>query len=227
MLKLLLIFVVFILGLYFNSRYTSKDIFEGFDVNKNSCPNILIQKGTELYLHNSKMAKIPGVNPVKFNNLEEYVEFLDWQRSKNIKCPVLFLQQAYDTQGKPVYKFRPSPLDVQGGLPPVLTYGTDSHAIPLSVQESVPEFRQEAPETKLLDAGRDDDPYNFNSYPAYDPINLHQGEFTPLDKMFKQQEGKGKLSTNAMDVNWGGKAFTDGAINAGYYKGEEVYLSPG
>jgi hypothetical protein len=29
-----------------------------------------------------------------------------------------------------------------------------------------------------------------------------------------------------MDVNWGGKAFTDGAINAGYYKGDEVYLKP-
>jgi len=168
------------------------------------------------------MAKIPGVNPVKFNNLEEYVEFLDWQRSQNIKCPVLFLQHSYDTQGNPVYKFRPSPTDVQGGLPPVLSYGTDSQAIPLSVQESI----QEPPETKLIDAGRDDGPYNDNSYPGYDPINLYQGEYTPLDKMFNQQEKTGRLSTNAMDINWGGDAYTKGAIDAGYYKGDEVYMAP-
>ena len=95
MLKLILIAIVFILGLYFTCNYTSQNIIEGFDVSKNSCPNILIQKGKELYLHNSRRAKIPGVNPVKFNNLEEYVEFLDWQRSQNIKCPVLCLQHSF------------------------------------------------------------------------------------------------------------------------------------
>jgi hypothetical protein len=222
MFKLLLIFIVFMLGLYFSCRYTSNDLIEGFNTKENNCPNILIQKGTEIYLHNSKMAKIPGVNPVKFNNLEDYVEFLDWQRSQNIKCPVLFLQHSYDAQGKPVYKFRPSPTDLQGGLPPVLTYGTDAHAIPLSVQESV----QEAPQTKLIDAGRDDSPYNDNSYPGYDPINLYQGEYTPLDKMFNEQETTGPKSTNAMDTNWGGNAYTEGAVKAGYYKGDEVYIKP-
>ena len=173
------------------------------------------------------MAKIPGVNPVQFNNLEEYVEFLDWQRSQNIKCPVLFLQHSYDAQGKPVYKFRPSPTDLQGGLPPVLTYGSDAHAIPLSVQESQQESQQGVPEqTKLIDAGRDDGPYNDNSYPAYDPINMYQGEYTPLDKMTHQQEGTGTKSTSAMDINWGGDAYTKGAIDAGYYKGDEVYMKP-
>lgn len=218
MFKLIVILVVFLLGLYFSCRYTSNDLIEGFNTKENNCPNILIQKGTELYLHNSKMAKIPGVNPVKFNNLEDYVEFLDWQRSQNIRCPVLFLQHSYDAQGKPVYKFRPSPTDLQGGLPPVLTYGTDAHAIPLSLQE--------APQTKLIDAGRDDSPYNDNSYPGYDPINLYQGEYTPLDKMFNEQETTGPKSTNAMDTNWGGHAYTEGAIKAGYYKGDEVYIKP-
>ena len=71
MLKLYLILLVFILGLYFSCNYTSKAVTEGFDVSQNSCPNILIQKGKELYLHNSRLAKIPGVNPIKFNNLEE------------------------------------------------------------------------------------------------------------------------------------------------------------
>lgn len=216
MLKLFLIIIVFILGLYFTYNYSSKNVIEGFDLTKNSCPNILIQKGTELYLHNSRRAKIPGVNPVKFNNLEEYVEFVDWQRSQNINCPVLFLQHSYDTQGKPIYKFRPSPTDLQGGLPPTLTYGSDSQAIPLSVQKP--------PETKLIDASRDDGTYNQNSYPGYDPMNMYEGEYTPLDKMFHEQEGKGKVSTNPMDVNWGGIKYTEAAIKSGEYKGDEVYM---
>ena len=213
MLKLIFIIIVFILGLYFSISYTSEQVIEGFDNSQSSCPNILIQKGTEIYLHNSKMAKIPGINPVKFNNLEEYTEFVDWQRSQNIKCPVLFLQHSYDAQGKAVYKFRPSPTDTQGGLPPVLTYGSDDQALPLSLQTP--------PQTKLIDASRDDDQYNQKSYPGFDPSNLYEGEYTPLDKMFHEQEGNGK-STNPMDVNWGGSAYTEGAIDAGYYNGDEV-----
>ena len=215
MLKLILITIVFILGLYFSVKYTSEQVIEGFDNSQSACPNILIQKGKEIYLHNSKMAKIPGINPVKFNNLEEYTEFVDWQRSQNISCPVLFLQHSYDAQGKAVYKFRPSPTDTQGGLPPVLTYGSDDQALPLSLQT--------APQTKLIDASRDDDPYNQKSYPGYDPSNLYEGEYTPLDKMFHEQEGNSK-STNPMDVNWGGNAYTEGAIDAGYYKGDDVDL---
>jgi hypothetical protein len=42
--------------------------------------------------------------------------------------------------------------------------------------------------------------------------------------MTHQQEGTGKISTNAMDVNWGGHDFTEAAIEAGYYKGDEVYM---
>ena len=66
MFKLLLIFIVFMLGLYFSSSYTSQDVVEGFDVKQSNCPNILIQKGTELYLHNSKISsieEIPNLSP--------------------------------------------------------------------------------------------------------------------------------------------------------------------
>jgi hypothetical protein len=63
------------------------------------------------------VAKVPGVNPVEFDNLEDYTEFLDWQRSQGIRCPVLFLQFSYNAQGDPTYKIRPSPTNLQGGLP--------------------------------------------------------------------------------------------------------------
>ena len=52
--------------------YKTSDLREGFD-SKEECPNVLIQKGKELHLMYTNKAKIPGVNPVKFDNLEDYV----------------------------------------------------------------------------------------------------------------------------------------------------------
>ena len=70
--------------------------------------------------------------------------------------------------------------------------------------------------SKLIDAGRNDPPYNKNSYPAYDPMNLYEGEYTPLDKMFHEKE-KSEKSDNPMDVNWGGMDYTNSVIDSGYY----------
>ena len=62
--------VVFILGMYFVLKHSSLHAAEGFaTTEQHRCPNLLIQKGTEIYLYNSKVAKVPGVNPVKFNHL--------------------------------------------------------------------------------------------------------------------------------------------------------------
>ena len=72
-------------------------------------------------MKNTKLAEIPGVNPITFDNLEEYVEFLDWQKSQGIRCPVLFLQKSIDSQGESIYSIRPSPTDLQGGLNPTDT----------------------------------------------------------------------------------------------------------
>jgi hypothetical protein len=97
---LLLVFACFIYNY-------NKKIIDGFNNdNKNlkkRCPDVLIQKGPKFYLFNSKIAKVPGVNPIEFNNLEEYVTFLKWQKNNNIRCPVLFLQQSFDAQGNIVY----------------------------------------------------------------------------------------------------------------------------
>jgi hypothetical protein len=111
MIKLMTILVIFILGLALHSAYKYKNHKEGFD-SKPRCPNLLIQKGSEIHLLNTKTAKIPGVNPIKFNNLEEYSEFVDWQNSVGIKCPVLHFQKSYNTQGYGVYKINKSPIEM-------------------------------------------------------------------------------------------------------------------
>lgn len=184
---LLFTVVIFILGLYFAMNYSSSE--EGFVSSQpQRCPNILIQNGTEIFLYNSQVAKVPGVNPIKFNNLEDYVEFMKWQRSQGIVCPVLYLQQTNDTQGKNIYKIRPSPVDLQGGLPPMVdtTTGAGANRLP--------------PVTKLMDSNRNDPPYNTNSYPGVDASGFNMGDVTPLDMLNFIQQDSG-TSPNPMDPN--------------------------
>jgi hypothetical protein len=210
------------------------------------CPNLLIQKGSRFYLYNSKIAKVPGVNPVEFENLEDYTEFLDWQRSQGIRCPVLYLQHSYDAQGNPVYKVRPSVSEPQGGLQPSCssmsgsTPGSTIVSTPSSQGNMAPSIgssvgnlirEQEANKivavppnpTLLVDATRNDPPYNKNSYPAFDQTSFYVGTTTPLDKINAKEEHM-LYSPNPMDQNWGGAEFTQSLIDKGYYKDNEVSI---
>ena len=64
-------------------------------ISDDECPNYLVEENNKIYLYNKKKTNIPGVNPIIFNNLEEYVQFLEFQRSKGIHCPVLELKKSY------------------------------------------------------------------------------------------------------------------------------------
>lgn len=222
-----LFILVFLIGLYFYAKCSDPNYLEGLTNNNNSsntgirCPNLLIQKGARFYLYNSKVAKVPGVNPVEFDNLEDYTEFLDWQRSQGIRCPVLYLQETYDAQGNPVYKARPSVSEPQAGLPPSIASSAGD-----IIQESTlgdPNALAYPNPTLLVDATRNDPPYNKNSYPAYDETSYYIGTTTPLDAMDLSQEKSG-VSPNPMDPNWGGTNYTQELVDKGYYKQNEVSL---
>jgi len=217
--KTIISVLILLLGLYyiFNFNPKNKEAFENNSKNNSDnendndnrsdkhsqykCPNVLIRKGNTFYLHNNKVAKVPGVNPLKFDSLEEYTEFLQWQRSQGIECPVLYVQQSYDAQGNRVYKARPSPTEPRGGLQNlILTTPTKK-------------------KTKLIDSNRNDPPYNENSYPGYDKNNQYIGIKTPLDKMY---HSKSEISPNPMDDNWGGNHYTKGLLKSGYYKDDQI-----
>ncbi len=199
----LFIIIAFLAGLFFVAKYTDPVKREALTNNKKArCPNILIQKDSKFYLYNSKVAKVPGVNPIEFNSLEDYTEFLDWQKSQGIKCPVLYLQKTYDAQGNNVYKMRPSVSDPQGGLPPSPPHPNT---------------------TKLVDATRNDQPYNVNSYPSYDQTDFYVGTTTPLEVIEYNKRSQG-VSPNPMDPNWGGHEYTQSLIDSGYYKDNEVSI---
>ena len=226
---MLLAIIVFMIGIYFYALFSDTKYVEGFgnQTYKSRCPNLLIQKDTKFYLYNSKLAQVPGVNPIEFDNLEDYTEFLDWQRSQGIRCPVLYLQSTYDAQGNRVYKARPSVTDPQAGLPPssVSPIGIASQFPPIMESSLVSDEGLSYPNpTLLVDATRNDPPYNKQSYPAYDQTSYYVGKTTPLDMMDVQQE-QSAVSANPMDTNWGGADYTQSLIDKGYYKENEVEIA--
>lgn len=161
--KIYIIFLFFLLGLYFYLT-PGKEFFE----NAPRCPDLLIQKGDQIHLLNTKLARVPGVNPLTFENLEDYTEFVKWQRSNGINCPVLYLKHTYNVQGNSEYKVFENPALLK-------PCGLSSESSPNYVPQQ---------KTLLLDASRNDPPYNTNSYPGYDKDNQYIGKETPLDKMY-------------------------------------------
>jgi hypothetical protein len=150
-----------------------------------------------LHLLNTKKAKVPGINPMIFKNLEEYVEFVDWQRKMGISCPILYFQKTVNTQGENGYRLLPDPLNKNGGL--------SSH-----LPEKGGAMRY------LLDSNRNDLPYNNYQYAGFDKDDQRVGVNTPLDTI--EIDGGKRLSDNAMVTNWGGVKRTRESVNSGKYK---------
>ena len=240
------IIICILAGIYFYTRSYTLETMSVMGGSSGRCPNMLIQKGAAFYLYNTKLAEVPGVNPVMFNNLEEYVEFLDWQRSQGIRCPVLYLQEVYDTQGNVTYKARPCVTEPQGGLPPTTASldanvtkfpsspgipgiedptSPDRSSIPSSSYAIDPSNRyQNLERTLLVDATTNDPPYNKNSYPSFDGSSYYSGKHTPLDQLDVINESKA-MSYNPMDPNWGGAEYTQHLIDSKYFKDNEVMIA--
>lgn len=103
--------IIFLGGIHFYGKYATM-------LKTSTCPNILMKVDSKYFLFNSKLEQVPGVNPIQFDTLEDYIDFLKWQQTVGIKCPVLHVEKVYDAQGNRVFKIRPSATDAKGGLPP-------------------------------------------------------------------------------------------------------------
>ena len=200
--------IVFIFGLYV---YTNNKIrFETFSEtlrNKNNeepeCPNLLVKRGEHIYLYNTTDRS--NSIPIHFNNLDEYIEYVNYQRSQGINCPILFLQNENDAQGNDVYRVRPSPFDQQGGMQPVGT----------TVDITDP---------RIISGD-----YNKNLYTGFDPYGQDIGVYTTLDEIHDSTADSNK-SDNPMDTNWGGVHHTLKEIESGKYEDRQVtkptYFTP-
>lgn len=207
---------VFILGFYlyvfdfsiFKESMTSQN--ENQKNIENQCPDMLVNNGNNLLLFNSKQPEIKGINPIQFKNLDEYISYLDDQKKKGIRCPILYLQLENDAQGKNVYRMRSGPFDQEGGIPTVL------------VDKENP--------AEVIDSNRDHPPYNSGNYAGFDPMGLHVGQYTVLDEIHDSTENASLISDNPQDPNWGGVLYTESAIRSGKYADRVVtrpnYITP-
>ena len=68
----------------------------------------------------------------------------------------------------------------------------------------------------VIDASREDPPFNQNNYAGFDPWGFDEGKMTTLDKIHYIGETV-PVSDNPMDPNWGGVLFTQQVVDAGKY----------
>jgi hypothetical protein len=209
-LNLLIVTSFMVLGLYY--YINSYKYYEPLDNNTNTsntqCPNMLIEKDGKYYLFNSKKIIASGVNPITFNNLEEYTKFVEWQNAKNISCPILYLQYSTDAQNNELIQVKSSLFETEGGLPSQLKTVVTTNS----------------KENEILDAAKDNNNvFNTNMFNGFDSQNQDIGLNTPLDKIFHQP---GNKSVNPMDPHWGGKNYTLDAINRGVFEDRYVFKKP-
>lgn len=216
-----IILSIFILGLLFTLSYKHKDLVqEPFDIT-NKCPNLLIKKGSEIHLVNTRKALIPGVNPIKFESLEDYAQFVKYQKHLNIHCPVLYYQETYDTQNNKGYRLHNDPFDVDGGLPSHIAkeYNINNSAI-LAAEAINTKQLERKPQFEIDKTGHVKQTYPLN-------FSINHNNFThPMDTAdqtigLKTHLDNIKMDTNPMASSWKGHDATNKAIEMGDFDGQK------
>ena len=162
------------------------------------CPDILLRSGNKLSLLNTKN---PNVKPLYFSNLEEYKQYHDKQEKNGMSCPILYIQEENDTQGKDVYKIYSNPFHVEVGLVSMPLVGSKIESMNNIVQDDVLKF-------------------NENGYTGFDAHGLNVGRYTMIDQVHDSTkiENNDNTSNNAMDTEWSGIKKTEDAILNGKYE---------
>jgi hypothetical protein len=173
----------------------------------NGCPNLLVRKGNKLSLLDSNAKYSPGINPMIFDNLDSYKDYLEKQKQKGLSCPVLYIQEENDVQGRDVYKMYSDPLERDNGL------------MTMNLVTNMEENME-----NVVDLSGSQGPFNTNQYPSFDPQGLYIGKFTSLDAVHDSTitQNENNISDNAMDSNWGGVLKTQQVVSTGKYVENEV-----
>ena len=186
---------------FLNTTNSTKETFE--NRNNPECPDLLLKKDGKLMLIHSKLPK-SETNPVFFSNLDEYSSYVETQRSKGIRCPILFLQEEENTQGNSVYRMREGPTNMDLGRQVVNVSTPQTNTV-----------------VKIQDASRSGIKFNKDMYPGFDSHGTYIGKYTTLDQIHDSTKFH-TLSENPMDSNWGGVRYSQDIIDSGKHKDREV-----
>ena len=202
---LLLLLATFLMGIIVCLTKGSIEGFENFVYNTGtqqsiehphhreaSCPDLLIGTDHGILLLNSNEPRGPN-NPIRFNHLDEYIQYAEQLKKEGKNCPILYLQQESNAQGEDVYRMRPSPFSMDGGLQPI-------QVNPVAV----------------LDSTRDNPSFNQNMYAGFDSHGQDVGVYNELDAIHNSTQQQ-QLSDNPMDTNWGGVTYSQEMVLSGKY----------
>lgn len=182
------------------------------EVSSPVCPDLLIKRDNTLLLFKTKQPVVQNVNPMTFHSMDEYIIYVEGKRATGQRCPVLYLQEETDVQSKSVYRVRPDVFSPEGS-----TSTSDAMGNPLSIPIDTPLTEI----SKLVDASRQNTPYNANTYPGFDAHGLHVGKYNVLDQIHEIQT-KNEKSDNPMDPNWGGVLYSKHQVASGKYAENEI-----
>jgi hypothetical protein len=251
MLKIILLSLLFILGIYLYSRQEtwkpsmsttfynpsslegltnlqSIDGGNGSGSAGGNCPNLLLQKGSHFFLYNKNQPEVEGENPLVFDSLEQYTTYINKQRMLGNHCPVLYVQQTMGAQGDDIYKVRATPEDPQGGMPPP-SLAPQSQNLPSSANFPQTPYDQKMYMDNLAQSLANN--LSVSQAKNVDKLELTKSVLaqtpngcpTNIDNI-KPLEVEGKTA-DPMTPNWGGPKFSQGLIDQGYYVGNEVFMA--
>ena len=160
------------------------------------CPTLLIKRGNKYMLFNKNMPEEVGQNPLFFDNLDQYKDYVETQRKLyNQQCPVLFLQEENNAQGETVYRMRNS--QENGNVDPLLLGSIQDYF--MSKTNVTPKF------------GPPVGPQAFNQAPTNNGISL--GNYgVPIDQLEQTSIPDHPPLVEYSDANRDNKPF-----NQGYY----------
>jgi len=73
----------------------------------------------------------------------------------------------------------------------------------------------------VVDASRENKPYNEGNYAGFDPQGQYIGTYTNLDQIHNSTK-QNKISDNPMDPNWAGVTYTQQMIDSGKYADNNI-----
>jgi len=160
------------------------------------CPTLLIKRGNKYMLFNKNMPEEVGQNPMFFDNLDQYKDYVETQRKMyNQQCPVLFLQEENNAQGENVYRMRNS--EEGGNVDPLLLGSVQDYF--MNKTNVTPKF------------GPPVGPQAFNQPPTNNGISL--GNYgVPVNELEQTEISKHPPLVEYDDANRDNKPF-----NQGYY----------